>query len=154
MIAIGLAIGFTVPMRKRVQPPAQAVATSDRPREVVRETRLARYPNGHFYTEAFVNGKTVRFIVDTGATDVALTLDDARVAGIQVDPAKFEVVGVGASGAVMGQNVSLSEVNLEGKRVRDIRGVVLQGLTVSLLGQNYLRQLHSVEITSDTMTLR
>jgi predicted aspartyl protease len=38
--------------------------------------------------------------------------------------------------------------------VRGLKGVVLQGLEVSLLGQNYLRQLHSVEINADTMTLR
>jgi aspartyl protease family protein len=152
MIVAGLGIGLMVPVGKRA-PVAQA-ATEGKPAEVARDTRLARAANGHFYTDAFVNRKTIHFIVDTGATDVALTIDDARMAGIKVDPAKFEVVGTGASGAVMGQAVSLDEVDLDGKRVRDIKGVVLQGLAVSLLGQNYLRQLHSVEISADTMTLR
>ena len=76
------------------------------------------------------------------------------MAGIKVDPTQFRIVGTGASGAVTGQEVNLDEVELDGKRVRDLKGVVLQGLAVSLLGQNYLRQLHSVEISADTMTLR
>jgi aspartyl protease family protein len=74
--------------------------------------------------------------------------------GLKFDPAHFEVVGTGASGAVMGQEVSLNEVSLDGKRAYGIKGVVLQGLAVSLLGQNYLRQLHGVQIDGDTMTLR
>ena len=54
----------------------------------------------------------------------------------------------------MGQEVSLSEVSLDGKRAYGVKGVVLQGLAVSLLGQNYLRQLRGVQIDGDTMTLR
>ena len=152
MIGIGVAIGLAVPMKKQVAPAAEPVAhkAADAPRQ----TSLLRASNGHFYTDAFVNGKTVHFIVDTGSTDVALTLNDARMIGLNVDPTRFRVVGTGASGAVMGQEVNLGEVNLDGKRVRDIQGVVLQGLEVSLLGETYLRQLKGVEINADTMTLR
>ena len=154
MIAGGLVIGFTIPMGNRA-PVAQAESANSKPApDAPRGTKLARAGNGHFYTDAYVNRKTIHFVVDTGATDVALTIDDARMAGIKVDPTQFRIVGTGASGAVTGQEVNLDEVELDGKRVRGLKGVVLQGLAVSLLGQNYLRQLHSVEISADTMTLR
>lgn len=154
MIVLGLAIGFSVPMGRQAKPAAEPIRYNQKPKDERRETKLLRSPNGHFYTDAFVNGKTVHFVVDTGATDVALTIDDARMAGIKVDTGKFEIVAYGASGPVMGQAVDLNDVDLDGKRVRDLRAVVLQGLGVSLLGQNYLRQLHTVEISADTMTLR
>ncbi|HWI86662.1 MAG TPA: TIGR02281 family clan AA aspartic protease [Sphingomonas sp.] len=153
MILFGLAIGFLIPVGKPVSRAAEVAPPYDRPYEVRHDTILARAANGHFYTDALVNGKQVRFVVDTGATNIALTLDDARTAGIQVDPSKFEVVGTGASGAVTAQVVSLAEVDLVGKRAQGVKAMVLQGLEVSLLGQNYLRQLRSVEINADTMTL-
>jgi len=152
MLILGATIGFLWPVGKQAAPAAQP--EDDQSYVKPHETLLARASNGHFYTDAFVNKKMVHFVVDTGATDVALTLDDARMAGIKFDPSHFQVVGMGASGEIMGQEVSLREVSLDGKRAFDIKGVVLQGLPVSLLGQNYLRQLHMVQIDGDTMTLR
>lgn len=152
MIILGAAVGFLWPVGKQAAPAAQPNDEDSYMKP--HETTLARASNGHFYTDIFVNKKMIHFVVDTGATDVALTLDDARMAGISFDPSHFQVVGMGASGDVMGQEVSLHEVSLDGKRAYDIRGVVLQGLPVSLLGQNYLRQLHGVQIDGDTMTLR
>jgi len=151
MIPIGGAIGYLMPISRQT---ASAVAATEQTSEKPRETKLTRWSSGHFYTDAYVNKKTIHFVVDTGATDVALTEADARMAGIKFDPSQFHVVGTGASGAVMGQEVNLDEVDLDGKRARDLKGVVLQGLEVSLLGQNYLRQLHGVQIDGDTMTLR
>jgi aspartyl protease family protein len=153
MIVIGSAIGFLWPIEKRGAP-AAAAADAEETYVKPHDTTLARAANGHFYADALVNKKMVHFVVDTGATDVALTIEDAHLLGLKFDPAHFEVVGTGASGAVMGQEVSLNEVSLDGKRAYGIKGVVLQGLAVSLLGQNYLRQLHGVQIDGDTMTLR
>ena len=119
-----------------------------------RETVIERGAGGHFFAFAEVNGEPVRFVVDTGATSVALTEEDARRAGVAFDPARFEVVGSGASGDVRGQEVTLNAVDLDGKKMEDIHGVVLEGLTVSLLGQNYLRRLDTVSISGDTMRLK
>src|SRR5687768_6327358 len=88
------------------------VRTPSEPRKV---TELERSPSGHFYTHAKVNGELVRFLVDTGATGVALTVEDAKRVGIKVDPSSFEVVGEGASGLVRGQLVTLDSVEVEGK---------------------------------------
>jgi aspartyl protease family protein len=150
--AIGIAIGFLLPGGKpKAAPPAALVATvADQPRETV----LEREDNGHFFTVAAVNSEPIKFVVDTGATTVALTQDDARRAGVEFDPGSFQVVGSGASGAVRGQEVTLDDVELDGKKVSGIHALVLDGLTISLLGQNYLRHLDSVSISGDKMTLK
>lgn len=115
---------------------------------------IERSENGHYYAVADVNGMPTRFVVDTGATTVALTVDDAKRAGITVDPGQFQVIGSGASGDVRGQEIMIDTVILDGKRVAQLRGAVLEGLNVSLLGQNYLSKLDAVEIRRGTMTLR
>ncbi|MDB5677819.1 TIGR02281 family clan AA aspartic protease [Sphingomonas bacterium] len=150
--ALGILIGIMLPGSKpKAAPPAALAATvTDQPHETV----LEREDNGHFFTVADVNGEPIKFVVDTGATTVALTEDDARRAGVAFDPGQFDVVGSGASGAVRGQEVELKDVVLDGKRVSDIHALVLDGLTISLLGQNYLRHLDSVSISGDKMTLK
>lgn len=154
---IGIVIGLTLPGAKRapvVAPPVAAELAAAPPTDQPRPTVLDRADNGHFFTVADVNGEPIKFVVDTGATEVALTQDDARRAGIKFDPGQFDVVGTGASGAVRGQEVELEDVVLDGKRVSGIHAVVLDGLTISLLGQNYLRRLDSVAISGDKMTLK
>jgi aspartyl protease family protein len=64
------------------------------------------------------------------------------------------VVGSGASGPVRGQQVMIDSVSLDGKEVRTLRGAVLEGLDVSLLGQAYLSRITSVTISGEEMVLR
>jgi aspartyl protease family protein len=118
------------------------------------ETALERGPGGHFYTDASVNGASLPFVVDTGATTVALTVESARAAGIYVDPSSFTVVGSGASGATRGKRVTLARIEVAGRKVENVDGVVLEGLAVNLLGQSVLTQLGSVEMRGDRMVLR
>ena len=117
-------------------------------------TTLTREANGHFFARALVNGQSVDFMVDTGATAVALTEADARRIGIALDPANYTVVGSGASGEVMGQLVTFDSVSLDGKRVEQVDGAVLQGSEVSLLGQSFLSRMGHIEIAGDRMTIR
>jgi aspartyl protease family protein len=127
------------------------VITPSEPRKV---TELERSPSGHFYTHAKVNGELVRFLVDTGATGVALTVEDAERVGIKVDPRNFEIVGEGASGPVRGQLVTLGSVEVEGKLVNDVSGAVLENSSLSLLGQSYLTRMGEVQMTGDYMLLK
>lgn len=115
---------------------------------------LPRGPGGHFYADATINGRRVRTLVDTGATTVALSVEDARAVGIDVDPANFYVIGSGASGAVRGLPVRLQEVSVGGHRIANVDAAVLEGLDGTLLGQSYLSRLDSVEISGDTMRLK
>lgn len=161
VIALGAGIGLLLPAApsappaapRTAPPPATAPAPARRV-EAPRETVIARDDAGRFFAVAEVNGAPIRFIVDTGADTVALTPEDARRANIPFDPAGFAVVGMGAGGPVRGAAVRIAEVSLDGKRATDVRGVVLEGADVSLLGHSYLRQLASVTIAGDEMRLR
>lgn len=173
VIAVGIAIGLMIPAADESAVPAagtfeahssptKASHASPPPRarrhhayaEMPRETRLERRSNGHFYVTADVNGYPVEFVVDTGATSVALTEEDARRLGIAFNPYQFTVVGRGASGDVRGQPVVLDTVDIDGKRVSSVPGVVLEGLDVSLLGQSYLSRIGGVQMSGDQMALR
>lgn len=153
VIAIGFVIGVMAPMKRAPAPVAVAAAAAE-PVDVPVETVIRPDSRGHFFAFAEVDGEMTKFLVDTGADMVALTIDDARRAKVKFDPARFEVVARGASGDVMGQRVMIDDIVLDGKRVRDVHGAVIEDLDVSLLGQSYLRKLRSVHLTGDEMRLR
>ncbi|MEL7446995.1 MAG: TIGR02281 family clan AA aspartic protease, partial [Pseudomonadota bacterium] len=116
---------------------------------------LERQPDGHFYVSANVEGTNVRMVVDTGASVVALTGRDASALGLDWDEADIRQIGQGASGAVYGVPANLSEIDIGGFAREDIEAVIIpRGLGVSLLGQSYLAQIDTVEISDDQMILR
>ena len=151
--AIGITIGLMIPGAP-VAPPTAAAATVAPMPDPPRETVLDRAANGHFYATADVNGEPIRFVVDTGATTVALTQDDAKRAHVAFDPTQFRVIGRGPSGEVMGQEISIDTVALDGKRAAAVRGVVLQDSDMSLLGQAYLAHIDTVQIKGNEMRLK
>ncbi len=114
---------------------------------------LRRAANGHFIADATINGQPVPMLVDTGATTVALTVEDARRLGLPIDPSQFQVVGLGASGPTRGQLVMLDDVAVGDRPAGSIEAVVLEGLGESLLGQTYLSRVE-MRVTGDTMVLR
>ena len=115
---------------------------------------LERSSDGHFYADARVNGATIHFLIDTGATGIALSADDARRAGLPFNSNQAEVIGTGASGEVRGKFVRLDRVELGLKSVGDTPAVILAGGERSLLGQSFLAEFGSVEIHDDKMVLR
>ena len=151
MIGLGLVIGLVYPSGRSAPPPASAAATAS---VAPSETRLERSGSGHFYANADVNGQLVRFVVDTGASSVALTVDDARRIGIPFSPSEFSEIGSGASGPVRGKQILIDKVSLDGKEVAQVRGAILEGLDVSLLGQSYLSRIGAVEMRGDYMVLK
>ena len=83
-----------------------------------------------------------------------MTEDDARKAGLTVDPNKYELVGEGASGIVRGQYVELKDVQLDGIRLTGAKAVIVQGANISLLGQPFLETVDEIVIRKDVMVLR
>jgi aspartyl protease family protein len=161
MIIAGAGIGFLLPLGDRTdkdkaaaQPGSAEAATSAGPvaGATPHETVLSRSHGGHFYANVEVNGQLVRFLVDTGATGVALAEKDAARIGIPFSRDEFEVVATGASGPVRGKHLSLDSVRLDGKEARNVKGVVIEGGDISLLGQAYLGQ-YSVEMRGDRMRI-
>jgi len=152
VVVTGIAIGLAVPVAK--SPAPAAVAATGPPEDKPIDTVLERTGRGHFLAIADVNGEPIRFVVDTGADTVALTMGDARRAHIAFDPGRFDIVGRGAGGDVRGEEVRIDTIVLDGKRATNVSGVVLEGADVSLLGHTYLRRLSDVQIKGDQMILR
>lgn len=118
------------------------------------EVRLTRHSNGHFYADVEVNGTTVEFMIDTGATGIAMTAADAQRVGITLDPSEQEYVGQGAGGALTGQQVTLSRVRLGERTATDMEAVVINGATTNLLGQSFLSRFPEISVRGDVMTLQ
>lgn len=167
IVGIGLAIGFLMPDRHapimKGEPPERRSVIEVPPAAKAKLasaevsgpwTTLRREENGHFFARAQVNGQSVDFMVDTGASGVALTEGDARRLGIPLDPNNYYEIGTGASGPVYGQPVILDRVSLDGKTVERVQGAVLEGLEISLLGQSFLGRMGKIEITRDQMIIR
>ena len=131
--------------------PDASIASLDQPG---RGLTLRRQGDGHFYADTMINGAKIHMLVDTGATGIALSRDDARRAGIGVSSGMTQVVGRGAGGDVHGKYVTLDRVSLGGKRAENMPAVVLDGGEKSLLGQAFLARFASVEIKDDRMVLR
>lgn len=121
---------------------------------VAGSTALPRAADGHFYADAGVNGSPVQFLVDTGASVVALTGTDARAAGLNWSDAEIRVVAQGASGPVSGVAVTIDRLTLGGHEARNVAAVIVpEGLQVSLLGQSFLSTVQPVRIEQDRMVL-
>ncbi len=116
---------------------------------------LQREPDGHFYADAVVNGATIRFMVDTGASSVALTQADAQRAGMFYSANDFNQVGRGAGGDIALRPVTFDRIAVGSIEAQGVRGVVIGGdADMSLLGQSFLSTLGGVSIEGDTMVLR
>lgn len=115
---------------------------------------LERSYDGHFYADVEINGTPVHALVDTGATGIALSRDDARKAGLAVSIGMPGVIGEGADGEVRGEYVTLDRVTLGHTSVENMSAVVLSAGEQTLLGQTFLSKFESVEMKGDRMILR
>ncbi|HMG46822.1 MAG TPA: TIGR02281 family clan AA aspartic protease [Allosphingosinicella sp.] len=118
----------------------------------VASREIARSADGHFYLDAQVNGAQVHFLVDTGASMVALTPADAQRAGIALPSERTTARGAG--GAVEVMPVTIERIAIGPLEARGVRGAVARELPVSLLGQSFLSRVGTVEISGDRMVLR
>lgn len=111
--------------------------------------------NGHFAIDADVNGVPVRFLVDTGATDVTLTRRDAERLGFDTGRLTYDRIYRTANGLVKGAAVRLRRIVIGPISMTDVRASVSRGdLAVSLLGMSYLSLLSGFEVTKGTLILR
>ncbi len=109
--------------------------------------------NGHFITTGTVNGATVRFMVDTGATSVALGASDARRANVSLANARPIMVQT-ANGITQAWLVTLNSVRVGDVTLNQVEGTVHQhDLPVALLGMSFLNRME-MKRDGQTMTLR
>ena len=91
-------------------------------------------------------------MIDTGASVVALTRDDAQRAGIAFSSERARAIGAGGEVEVI--PVTIDRIAIGPLEAREVRGAVADNLPVSLLGQSFLSRVGSVEIHGDWMVLR
>lgn len=117
--------------------------------------QVLKAADGHYWADALIEGRAVRVMVDTGASVVALTRDDAARLGLRLEPADFSATVVTASGPVRAAAVELQAVAVAGARVDRVEALVVEaGLPHSLLGMSYLGRLSSFSATPAGLTLR
>lgn len=113
---------------------------------------VAKGSDGHFWADAQVNGQNVRFLVDTGATAVALTPEDARRLGLRPQNLNYGYDITTAGGSSRAAAVTLASISINGARVDNVQALVVSdGLDVSLLGMSYLGRLTRFEATRSTL---
>jgi aspartyl protease family protein len=115
---------------------------------------LERNSDGHFYADVEINGARIHALVDTGATGVALSREDAHSAGVATSIGMNDVVGEGADGAVHGEVVTLDRIQLGEKTAERMPAIILNSGEQSLLGQEFLSKFDTVQIQGDKMVLR
>lgn len=117
---------------------------------------VRRAADGHFWAEATVNGARVRFLVDTGASTVALSEADARRAGLDPQSLRYTAEVMTAGGSARGAPVRLDYVSIGSVRLENVQAIVIEGntLPISLLGMSFLGRLSRYEATQDTLILR
>lgn len=128
------------------------------PHRAVTGMGMARFParaGGGFVVDAEVNGTPVRFLVDTGASDVVLSPADARRVGFDMKTLSFDKRYRTANGIVLGAPVLLKRVAIGPVVLEDVRGSVNGAdLSHSLLGMSFLERLSSWDVKNGMLTLR
>jgi aspartyl protease family protein len=113
---------------------------------------LAADTRGHFVADGAVNGTVVRFLVDTGATSVALPARDAERMGIDFRKGRRGVSQT-ASGPVAVYRVTLDTVRLGDIELRSVEAIVIEhGLDIALLGMSFLNRVE-MKREGQSMTL-
>ncbi|WP_299023532.1 TIGR02281 family clan AA aspartic protease [uncultured Sulfitobacter sp.] len=115
---------------------------------------VPRQPDGHYYLTLALNGENIRFVVDTGATDMVLTRRDAERAGLDPDSLNFIGMANTANGTVRTAPVRIDTVRLGDITDTDVRASVNGGeMFGSLLGMGYLEKWGRIEISGGELRL-
>lgn len=110
---------------------------------------------GHYYTNVEVDGRRINVLVDTGATTVALTYEDARTIGLSLRDSDFTMRVSTANGYGRVAPVTLNRVSIGDITVRNVRGAVMEPgkLGTTLLGMSFLGRLQRVDMRAGTLVL-
>ena len=120
------------------------------------EVKITAARDNQFYVNAAVNMRSAHFLVDTGASYVAMRDADARAAGIYTAWTDFNYPVRTANGETKAALVTLDEMEIGDIRVENVKAFILPDdqLSVNLLGMSFLSRLESVEARAGELVLR
>lgn len=137
------------------QPQPKAAVAAPVPSSSGRSVSIGRDHRGHFQANGRVDGRSVSFMVDTGASVIALTEREAARLGIRPVRNDYTAQVRTANGMVKAAPVTLNSVDIGGLVVRDVQALVVPGnaLGENLLGLSYLTRLKRFEYANNKLVL-
>jgi aspartyl protease family protein len=161
MVVVGTLLprGF-IPLNRAEPVAASARPSNDPPQQTAMSyggsETLEADAAGHFHAQAEIEGRVVAMIVDTGATFVSLSAEDAARVGLEPMPSDYTIAMSTANGTTHAAPVRLREIRVGAIVARDVPAVVLQPglLGQSLLGMSFLKTVGHVEMGSRQLVLR
>jgi aspartyl protease family protein len=120
-----------------------------------RSLNIPRDGRGHFLTDARIDGQRIAFMVDTGASVVALNETSAARFGLRPSRGEYNAAVTTANGTVKAARARLPMIDVGGLIVRDVDAMVLpdEALSENLLGLSFLSKLKRFEYANGQMVL-
>jgi aspartyl protease family protein len=119
-----------------------------------RKLILTRAQDGHFYLNSIINNQKIRFLIDTGASDVALSLNDARKIGINIKKINFDKIYHTANGKAYGASVILDHLIINNVKFKKVSASIMSSeMGISLLGMTFLNRLKKFEFRANNLIL-
>ena len=120
-----------------------------------RMVEIGRANDGDFSVRAQINGAHVQMVLDTGASSVVLTREDAKAAGLPLEVLNYTINIDTANGRTKAAPVTLDRITIGGLEERSVEALVAQPgqLRMSLLGMSFLNRLQSWQVSGDRLTL-
>jgi aspartyl protease family protein len=116
---------------------------------------LRQKPDSHYWGLADVDGYPVNFMVDTGASVVVLTFEDAKRMRLNPESLDYKWNISTAGGQTKGASVLLDSVRFGGVEIENVEAMILrEGLEQNLLGMSFLKQLYSYEFRGKQLIIR
>ncbi len=134
---------------------ARKAATADAPPAGIRSLSIPRDARGHFQTEGRIDGQRIDFMVDTGASVIALNEKSAARFGLRPARGDYNATVTTANGTIKAARTRLAMVELGGLVVRDVEAMVLpdEALSENLLGLSFLSKLKRFEYSGGKLVL-
>ena len=134
---------------------AQAAPAVPQARSGLRTVSISRDARGHFATEGRIEGQRIDFMVDTGASVIALNETSAARFGLRPTPGQYNATVTTANGNIKAARTRLALVEVGGLVVRDVDAMVLpdEALSENLLGLSFLSKLKRFEYANGKMVL-
>ena len=161
-VMIGLGTAMAQMADKMTATSARASTTSQKPLPVEapaassgRNVSIAPDGRGHFQTEGRIDGQRIDFMVDTGASVIALNEKSAAQFGLHPSRNDYNATVSTANGSIKAARARLAMVDIGGLVVRDVDAMVLpdEALAENLLGLSFLSRLKRFEYANGKMVL-